>query len=385
MTTIRNAFLSHGLKPVLFEFGEKFQKLMISIGTSSMPNLFADDNIEIFTIKKTKTLIFIEIVKRYSGDILEVSILYKRKEELGKILRIFKKIKEFKEINEGTYFGMMKSEELDPLLEKRSPNGKLIENPSYGKIFEYFVSQANRVVINKIADFLGQTALAKTKEEIHKCLDKEERRVFEALLRTKKIFQEAFRPKCEKCNKVLWSTTYNTLAEARRAVSTMQFSCPARGCKSHNANIAEVYSIRLEAIKAKGGVWLEKFVNDELKKMVSQTWPGRMHGNDELDNVFILKDHLVVVECKDTSFGLTNLYSLLMKAQNLETDQILIITTQEVNKNVLSQIKSINDEEKFKVILIKGEQKDIAAGIERFLYESNKEFLAEIITHREKA
>ena len=105
-----------------------------------------------------------------------------------------------------------------------------------------------------------------------------------------------------------------------------------------------------------------------------------MNGDDELDNIFVFAEKTFLVECKDTSFGMSDLYSIMIKAKNIEADEILVITTQSIHKNVTEKIKELNDGEEYSISLITGAQEDIEKKMEKILTERQNTFFEQTLT-----
>ena len=77
-----------------------------------------------------------------------------------------------------------------------------------------------------------------------------------------------------------------------------------------------------------------------------------IYDNNEYDGISIIKDCIVLIECKDTSFGQNDLYTCMIKAEEIKAETIVIITTKEVHPNVKKQIEKFQKTNKKKLYLI---------------------------------
>jgi hypothetical protein len=72
--------------------------------------------------------------------------------------------------------------------------------------------------------------------------------------------------------------------------------------------------------------------------------------SDEIDVVAVFAEQVVLVECKDTSFGQNDLYVTSVKAQNVGADVVIILSTRDIHQNVRNAIPRIgksSDEREF--------------------------------------
>lgn len=187
---------------------------------------------------------------------------------------------------------------------------------------------------------------------------------------------------CAKCGWIAKDLVFGSKGDISNAINSSKFTCMNRksGCSSNKAIEVEVFAINPDVVRTLGGVWLEKHVDDLLKERVEYTWPGKMNSDDELDNVFIFTEKMFLVECKDTSFGMSDLYSIMVKAKAIEADEIIVITTQDVHANVKAKINDLNNSREYKIEVISGSQDLIKERLFNFLTIRQNEFFKQILT-----
>jgi hypothetical protein len=59
-----------------------------------------------------------------------------------------------------------------------------------------------------------------------------------------------------------------------------------------------------------------------------------MIDSDEVDVLAVAYDQIVLVECKDTSFGQNDLYITSTKAENVGARTVVVVSTRDVHSNV---------------------------------------------------
>ncbi len=382
---IQTNFSKTGLKPVFSSFEKKIKKQFHLFGISFESSIFSGKDIQTEIFSDNKILVLVEKVNKFGGTLLQITFYYK---DLNAYLKIFKKIKRFKKLvglKEGTFFELTQKEKLDELLEKDSPNGKLIKNIRFKNIFSFLGNSSQRDITKKIAKKLGQSARSATKDQILGEFDKKKRRIVEKILNNTNIFTKSYRLRCKKCNWVSYDLIFENLEDVRAVINKGKFSCMKKGCFSDEAEEVEIFAVKADTIRCLGGTWLEKYVDDILKQKVRYTWPGKMNTDDELDNVFIFAEKTFLVECKDTSFGMSDLYSLMIKAKAISADEILVITTQNVSSNVINKIKELNEAEDYQISLIIGNQKIIKKTLEDTLSRRQNEFFEQTLIEGKKS
>lgn len=101
------------------------------------------------------------------------------------------------------------------------------------------------------------------------------------------------------------------------------------------------YQLQERAIKQ--GLWLESLSSDVMKRFCSKVWTGQFFGVNEVDVVGTLAGYTILVECKDTHYGLNDLYVTGRKALEVNAEITLVITTRHVHKNVLNELPRVKD------------------------------------------
>jgi len=384
LTRIRETCVKQGLTPLFLNSDERIKKELKKFNITKIKKLFLIDNTEVFISKKKPVLMIIKTGRGVGLDTIHIVFLYKKEANIKRILVSLRKIKKIGKVKEGTYAEATQREDFNNNLKTKSANGKLIEDKKLKEIFTYLLNKDNRKIISEISSIckLGP----KSKEEILSSIKNFTLKDLGEILHNKKFFIKIYRIKCCECNRILFSMNFSSRKQGERALSNSSFRCLMRGCpskksKSRKAEIIEVFSLTKEALMIRSGVWLEKLVDDELRRVTSDTWPCRFHNNDELDNIFIFREKFVLVECKDTSFGQNDLYNIVMKARNLAVNHIIIVTTKKIHKNVLTRIKIFNEdeEENINIVVISGMESEIRRKLEIFFQRANKQYLDNLL------
>jgi hypothetical protein len=90
------------------------------------------------------------------------------------------------------------------------------------------------------------------------------------------------------------------------------------------------------------GLWLESLASDVLASRTSAVWAGQMVDLNEIDVLGVVADSTILMECKATSFGQNDAYIALVKAQQLEIDTVVFISTKELHRNVQDSVDKMD-------------------------------------------
>jgi len=126
---------------------------------------------------------------------------------------------------------------------------------------------------------------------------------------------------------------------AREALAASSGKC--LGCAE---NLEIVQTFRLSGTFAAGvlqGLWLESLATDVMAKRTDLVWSGQMIGTKEIDVLGILGGKTILVECKDTSFGQTDLAVIALKADQVRPDFVIVISTRDIHANVQDDIDKL--------------------------------------------
>lgn len=378
LNKIRSVLLRSGLKPTFSVFEEKVKKQLERFGVALDSSLFRGGETETEIFVGRNILVLIEKIKDYGSQLLQISYFYETDPVFKKTHRLVMAVKNFGKPKEGTYFELAMKEKLDDVLRKDSPNGKIIKDKKLKPIFNLMEDAVKRPLIKQVIKNIGANQISNTREAILKAF--EEPSIVSTLLDNTFLFKKKYRLKCEECGWIVADFMLDSVGAVQNVIKKGSFTCTRRKCHSNKVKPVEVFSVQEDAVRCLGGVWLEKYVDALLQKRAKYTWPGKVNGDDELDNVFLFGEKTFLVECKDTSFGMSDLYSLMIKAKGIEADEIVVFTTQGTSANVTARIKELNDNEEYKITLIDGGQPVIAQKINDFLSKKQSEFFDQMLT-----
>jgi hypothetical protein len=138
----------------------------------------------------------------------------------------------------------------------------------------------------------------------------------------------------------IWCTTCEqpamTFSTKERADDTAVAAEGCAFCGAKTLNVDANYGISENYFRAmQQGLWLEYLAGNALRRFTELVWCGQMVGLSEVDGLAIFADELILVECKDTSFGLNDSDIAAAKAQRIGADSTIIITTSDIHPNVL--------------------------------------------------
>jgi len=267
---------------------------------------------------------------------------------------------------------------LEKNLGKLSPNGKFLANSNFIKKIQPLlsISDLERSKLKKIISVFNDDVIP-----INAISDllKEDYVKVEEFCNNSGFFEILYAIICKKCDTSLLTST-----EKEKANSILNDSnnyCTL--CKNKGTlKIVEQYRINEEIrLGIQQGLWLELLVKEIISEYCNLFWIGRMFETNELDAVFFAFDRLFLIECKDTSFGQNDFYSLAGKAEALHAIHIFIITTHEIHPNV----KKIVDKRKnFKIICHHESDKikDELRGIFAYLQENYPQMWLRYFVHQ---
>lgn len=193
------------------------------------------------------------------------------------------------------------------------------------------------------------------------------------------IFKESYIANCKNCPDMF--SVYITSFESKEAViknlEEGVMICPSCGKEltTNSATIESVYIFTDIGQECAKGLWLEAYINTLLiKEGIAPNKIKCCHFNekDELDHVFIDSSQLVVSETKDRNIGQNDIYITAMKATRIGADKVLLISTEEISKDILPQT---GDEDKPTYISISGSTKDISKKLKSEIQKMRKEYV----------
>lgn len=101
----------------------------------------------------------------------------------------------------------------------------------------------------------------------------------------------------------------------------------------------------------------------------------------ELDVVAMIHSKIVLVECKDTSFGQNDFVNLSAKAEEIDADVIGVVTTQPLHENVKGLIERRKRDAERSVFVIEDVQEPdrIRSGIQNEVENLKRDYIQEIL------
>lgn len=382
LDSIRMSFAKVGLKPTFSIFENEVKNKLKEFGIEFDSGLFKEGETQIEIFHDKNILVIVEKITDYGSRLLQITFCYESEDIYKKLLTKIRKIRNLGSLNIGTYFELAIKQKLDEILEVDSPNGKIIKDSKLRNIFSTLNDPTKRYSVRHIAKNLGAGAKIDTLQSVITGLGAESHKSAEEILNNPMFFSKNYRLMCAKCDWIAHDLVFSNKDDISNAISSSRFTCMNKksGCSSNKAVEVEVFAINPDVVRALGGVWLEKYVDDILKERVEYTWPGKMNSDDELDNVFIFTEKVFLVECKDTSFGMSDLYSIMIKAKAIEADEIIVITTQDVHANVKAKVSDLNMSREYKIEIISGSQDLIKQKLFNLLTIRQNEFFKQILT-----
>jgi hypothetical protein len=187
-------------------------------------------------------------------------------------------------------------------------------------------------------------------------------------------FKMHFQIACKGCGER--DLTFSKKEQADETIAAAE-GCPR--CGKDALIVINTYSISESYLKALvQGLWLECLAGDTLKHYTNLVWVGQMVGPSEVDALAIFADRLVLVECKDTSFGLNDLDIAAAKAQRVGANVVIILTTSDIHPNVVGATTSARQT----VLISDAESGNIENKMKKFLDELMQDFVRDWIKSR---
>ena len=246
---------------------------------------------------------------------------------------------------------------LEDQLAKNSQNGELLANPDIRQMIDMLYDEDLRGVMRGLADAYGPDPmpLQKLRQSLSSGRPRAKRssQHQSKLIADPHLFSKGWGLACEQCHTVFLQFRdkemgLRTLAEAKTS------TCAA--CKGGKIALREVRAIDEKLSSAiLQNVWLEHLVYSTMERRAATCVAGRI-GSDvlEYDVAAVVAGRNVVVECKDGRFGQNDLPNLFDKARDIDAHHVGIVTTSELNANVVSRIEAAEKRGEFKVFYVDG-------------------------------
>jgi hypothetical protein len=269
-------------------------------------------------------------------------------EELPDILATLEEVLGHK-TEPGTTTYSIRMKRLSSRLGNLSPNGKNLADPTARNIIRrLYDDQLRRDVIAIVGTVGSNPVSLKLLEQME--LFTERANDLNKILTDDTLTSKQYVVYCESCQ--LRHLAFSSNEKAKYTVRDAGKKCVS--CGEIKLSVEESYTVSDALIRGiQNGLWLESLVADIFSGRMSAVWAGQMIENNEVDILSIYSDKVVLVECKDTSFGQNDLYVTAMKADHISADRVIIVTTRDIHPNVneaANKIKSNSNRRSFLLI-----------------------------------
>ena len=323
------------------DFNNKIKKFGFSISTQE--KILEQPDWTIITNNKDILIFFKYVINGF-----ELNIITNQEQKAEEICNIISKAKKVINYQKGYFLDQESIIQLNKKLKKLSPNGKIVNDKKFNRLFLKIISSDQlRLLIKKIADtYNGLPVPLEQIKNLNVDTSELNKLIFDQELTTKD-----YKIICEQCKQPS-EFLFKKREDAINSLKKAKFSCPK--CSGNKTCILEYYYLTTKTIKLIKGVWLEKLCAEHIKKFTNNYWAGYVLDQNELDGVTIFSKDIILIECKDTSFGQTDLYTTLAKADDLNAKRILVVTTNHVHDNLKKLIEKYEKEGKRKIKIING-------------------------------
>lgn len=289
---------------------------------------------------------------KYVEHGFELNITTDNEQKAEKICQIILKLKNVISRQKGYEADEELMSSLKKKLGKQGPNGKIINDKKLNSVFLKITSSDQlRLLIKKIADTYNN--LPVPLEQIQK-LNVNTSELNELILDSK-LITKSYKIICESCKQPS-EFLFQKREDATNSLKKAKFYCPK--CSHTKTCIDEYFCLTDKAIRIIKGIWLEKLCAEEIGKITNNYLAGYMSDQNELDGITVFSRKIVLIECKDTTFGQSDLYIVLAKADDIDAKQILIVTTCLVHDNVKKLIEKYEKQGKREIKIIDGNKVD---------------------------
>ena len=126
---------------------------------------------------------------------------------------------------------------------------------------------------------------------------------------------------------------------------------------------------------------------DALKPLCVFAAAGQMVETFELDVIAVGYSRVILLECKDTSFGQNDFINLNAKAEEISANTIGIVSTQPLHENVVRLIERTRAQTGRVIFTIQNteDSTSISSQIEREMTNTRNEYLRQLLSPTEAA
>lgn len=202
------------------------------------------------------------------------------------------------------------------------------------------------------------------------------------------IFNELFSPTCKKCvHEESLPSLFDSKEDITPVLEKKTLVCPNCGSKldSENTLITRYFRFSKLGLEMAKGLWLEAYVySTVIEAGIPKTNIAVCvcHGKDELDMVFTDDTYLYVCECKDKVVGQNDVYVLAMKTNRISADEklgakadkVLMISTEQISKDILPGEKVEDDSEEIDYIPLSGDLEAVRKKLVELIEKSRREY-----------
>ena len=332
------------LIPIFEEYESMLKARLRKFNLDSSEDYIDQSNWTLLFNKKNTVLLYLAFLP--GGNGFDIKIFAKSYKIAKNIANHFLKIKKIRKIHSCGLIDKKLAQEVDNKLKAVSPNGKMIADKQFHPIIEKLYIDKIRNVVKKIANVYAETPIPI--EYINRI--KVRKKIIKQLISDDDLIEKNYKPVCKKCE-LPSNFIFNKYEEATRSLKKAKYKCP--NCNNTTFEITRVYSLTEKCINSiRSGIWLEKLAMDVIKSVADVYWCCRVYDNNEYDGVTIYNNKIIFIECKNTGFGQNALYSALIKADEINANIVLIITTEKVHQNVTNAIEKFEKKSDRKFCLI---------------------------------
>lgn len=353
--------------PILREAAREIKEELASVGlVISVP--VHDEDIEILLNRETKHLLALRFSSfEESGlDMLEFSGGTKRQdiiEPLQKAIGV--------NIDKGSLLEAALFKTVQERLGKLSRNGKVLADrasrEAIRRLYDDTLRQKMKTILSALHDHMLPL-------EAFKYLLKGNSTAMKKLFDDSRLFERSYGIRCKTCGSM--QLVFPTRDKADDAMAHSKNYCAA--CKSEGTlAITEAYeTIETARLAIQQGLWLESLASDVVSQVTEHIWTGQMVNSSELDVLSIYCDKIVLIECKDSSFGQNDLHAAAAKAEDVRADIVMIVVTRDLHPNVQASVDRYNQkgERTFRTI-VNNSTKKIQSALKTSLEETRSNFI----------
>jgi hypothetical protein len=279
-------------------------------------------------------------------------------------------------LHHGTYASAQLKIDLADRLGELSPNGKMLRDPATSAVLKRIYDDQLRSDLSAIVGAVGEDFVSDATLQRMEIFSGRETQL-QTILRDESLTNKRFLIFCQNCDSP--HLAFPTGEQAKEVIEAADRRCAI--CGERSLQIAEAFSVTPEVLAGvRQGLWLESLACDALSSRTDTVWAGQMVGSNEIDVLAVFADKVVLVECKDTSFGQNDLYVTAMKAEDLKANTVVVISTRDFHENVTEVASRLGQDrrsERAFTLISATTESDIRARLNSLLDDLQAELTAE--------